>query len=109
MVRIPEYEKGRSVFPRRTAARKQAVVTQRKGPFRQYAEKFEKKNDSRSPKIDNLNFPQANPKIIYRVNKVKINGDQFPEGVLPTNAIPFGRITFFSRLFSKLGLTRQQK
>ena len=110
MTRIPEYEKGRLVFPRRTVERRQAVGVQRRGPFRQYTEQFERKNDNPPPKINSQSFPQANPHIVYEVSGlVRIRGDQFPEGVLPANAIPFGRTTFFSRLFSKLGLVRQQK
>jgi len=112
MVRIPEYEKGRSVFPRRTATRKQAVVAQRKGSFKQYAEQYEKKDNRPSPRIriDNSSFLQADPNTIYRIsNSVEVNGYQFPEGVLPINAVPVGEIPFYLKLFLRLGLARRQK
>ena len=110
MARVPEYEKGRTVSPRRTAERKRAAEIQRSGPFKQYVEQFENKSNSHPQNQNSQSLPQANPKTIYEMSgSVKISGDQFPEGVLPANAIPIGKTTFFSRLLSKLGLTRQQK
>lgn len=111
MARTPEYERGgEPVLPRTTRERKKAVDRQRSGPFRQYAEQFEGENNHPPTTQNNPDFPRANPVTIYRVNGlVEIKGYQFPEGVLPINAIPIGEITFFSRLLLKFGLIRQQK
>lgn len=111
MARTPEYEQGRKpVLPRTTSERRLAVERQRSGPFRQYVEHFEGENNHPPRTQNNPDFPQANPETIYEVNAlVRIKGYQLPEGVLPINAIPIGRVSFFPRILLKLGLIHRQK
>jgi len=108
MARTPEYERGETlVFPQRTAARKRVAELQKSGPFQQYAAQFEKEDDHRD-KIINSGFSKADPHFIYLVNnRVEVVGSEFPEGVLPVNAVPLHPVppqktNFFSNAFSKL-------
>ena len=89
MARTPEYERGETlVFPQRTAAKKRVAELQKSGPFQQYAAQFEKEDNHRD-KIINSGFSKADPHFIYLVNnRVEIVGSEFPEGVLPVNAVP---------------------
>jgi len=110
MARTPEFGQGEEpVSPRTTKRRKEIVCRQRSGSLREFAEHFE--GEKHPPKIqNNPGFPQADPVKIYRVSGlVNIKGYQFPEGVLPINAIPIGEINFFSRLLLKFGLNRQPR
>jgi len=110
MTKTPEYGKGRPVSPRRTGARRQAAAAQKRGPFKRYAEQYEREGDRLFPKIDNSNFPQADPNTIYRISgSAEVSGNQFPKGVLPANAVPIGKTTFLPKLFLRLGLARRQK
>ena len=110
MVRTPEHEQGRPIFPERTATRRRAVELQSSGPFRPYAKQFEGENKHPPTTQNNSDFPQADPERVYTVSgSVKINGYQLPEGVLPINATPISKINFLSRLFLRLGLIHQQK
>jgi hypothetical protein len=112
MVRTPEHEQGRPIFPGRTATRRRAAELQSSGPFKQYVEQFEGsegKNNHPSIAPDTPEFSQADPEGAYKVGSKEIKGYQFPEGALPANATPVGKLGFFSRLFLKLGLIHQQK
>lgn len=112
MVRTPEHEQGRPIVPGRTATRRRAAELQSSGPFRQYVEQFEsgkRENNPLSIAPDSPEFSQADPEGIYQVGSKEIKGYQFSEGVLPVNATPVGRLSFFSRLFLRLGLIHQQK
>lgn len=108
MARTPEYEKGETlVFPQRTADRKRAAELQKSGSFRQYVAQFEKEDNHRD-KIINSGFSKADPHLIYLVNNmVEVTGNEFPEGILPINAVPLcpappQRTNFFSKALSKL-------
>ena len=108
MARTPKYEKGETlVSPQRTAERKRAAELQRSGPFRQYAAQFEKE-DNHPDKIINSGFSKADPHLIYLVNdSIEVIGSEFPEGILPVNAVPLypvppQRESFFSKALSKL-------
>ncbi len=101
MPRTPEQEKGKKFFitPGRSWVRKRIRNVQKSGPFKEFTNRLEPEKEPQQQKSD---FTPADLKTIYKVNgSTKVRGDQFAEGVLPANAIPIGKATFFSKLFSK--------
>jgi len=54
-------------------------------------------------------FPLANPKIIYGVNnEVEIIGNKFPEGVLPSNAVPLRKANILTKTLLEIKQLRKK-
>jgi len=68
-------------------------------PTGQIFEQANKRQKENSKLTGGQEFPLADSKIIYGVNndEVEVIGSKFPEGVLPSNAIPLRQATFFSK------------